>query len=106
MGSWEFLAFVGLWIGAAILALDTGLKQAPNLRRFVAFTEAPLWGFAPFILLTLSGLIFLARAINPGDGIPTNAVASPPITQTKVKVLTLRLFGMKWRLPPARLNRS
>jgi|GEM_PF-5030765 hypothetical protein len=66
-GPWEAAAYGGLWISAAVLAADVGLRMAPNVHlRFPflrKFQDTALWGFAPLVLLTIAGGIFLMDAL-------------------------------------------
>jgi hypothetical protein len=67
MPKWDalgWIAYTGLWIAALMLAVDTGLRAYPELsKRMPAFLTGELWGFLPFALLTVSGVIFLARSL-------------------------------------------
>jgi hypothetical protein len=63
VGPWDLVAFGGLYIGAFILAADTGLRMAPEITKKAGLLSkvlaSPIWGFAPFVLLTISGIIFI-----------------------------------------------
>lgn len=56
----DWLAIAGLWVATAVLAIKTG--DLPLVTGAPAFFSAAWWGYVPFALATLSGLVLLARA--------------------------------------------
>ena len=63
--SWAWLAYILIWVAAVISATDVGLKMAPELGESAKIiVSTKLWGFAPLVLLTVSGLIFLAHSFD------------------------------------------
>jgi hypothetical protein len=111
-GPWEVLAYGALWIGGFMLAVDVGLRMAPNIRvKFPALEkiqESGIWGFTPLILLTLAGGIFLAEAAgwisarNPAAPPPEAAVPpeAHPILSSNIwsylPLALLTLVGIIW----------
>src|SRR5580698_8270928 len=71
----EWVAFAALFVGAIILAVDTGAKQTTGSVRefFSGFIEKPIWGFLPLGLLLLATLIMGARALGWIDHAPPTA---------------------------------
>src|SRR5438046_6834540 len=65
MGKWDFwgwLTYSCVFVAAVILALDTGLKGSATMAD-LPFLHSTPWDFAPLVLMTVSGLLLLARAL-------------------------------------------
>jgi hypothetical protein len=63
-GFWDRLAYATLWIAAVIVAADTALKGSQRLApHFDWLLENRLWSYAPLILMTLSGVVFLGKQL-------------------------------------------
>jgi hypothetical protein len=60
-GFWEWLAYATIFVGALVLAADTGAKLSPELQEYLGFMRAAAWGFAPLILLIAGAIILIAR---------------------------------------------
>jgi hypothetical protein len=62
---WEWLAYSCVAVTAIILAADTGLRMAPDLKkRFAPLLESPWWGFTPLVAMTVGAILFLLREAN------------------------------------------
>jgi hypothetical protein len=71
--AWDWLAVVGLWLGAALLAIrETAL---PLMSGAPAFFASGIWNFIPLALLTMALGIFIYRQLNP-TSVP--AASLPP----------------------------
>src|SRR5581483_9843281 len=77
---WEWIAYAGLYVGAVILAIDTGFKLSPDLTA-PAFLHSPWWGFAPAVLITFSTGVLLLREFgySPKDRKPMAVPALEPL---------------------------
>jgi hypothetical protein len=62
---WEWLGFAVLWVAAIILAIDQGLRMAPDTRQKLGltFTDRPVWAFAPLVLLLIATAILVGNEI-------------------------------------------
>lgn len=71
-GFWDWLAYVALWVTAVIEAAEVALSRAHKIRRQLpALLKHPNWSLVPLGLLTLSGVVFLARlTVVPFQGEP------------------------------------
>jgi len=58
---WELVGYSTLWVSAIIIAIDGGLKMAPQvanqLPRSLSFLNRPAWAFAPFAFLVIGTII-------------------------------------------------
>ena len=64
---WDWIAYSCIFVGAAILAADTGVKVSPELAGHIpAFVGGSLWGFAPLILLVVATVILFVRNLTSG----------------------------------------
>src|SRR4051812_30230418 len=91
---WEWLAYACLFLGAMILAADTGIRLAPELGTLLPFIHGPLWGFAPLAFLLLATIIMLARefvfvgSLRTGhspDTTPSPPHAAPGISTEQIR---------------------
>lgn len=59
---WEWLAYVCLFVGAVIIAADTGIRISPDLSGYLPnFFHGPIWGFAPLILVLIATGVLVSR---------------------------------------------
>jgi hypothetical protein len=76
---WEWVAYACLFVAAVIVATDAGIKNAPTLSPHLPdWMGGEYWSFAPLLLLTLSGIIFLAKVIRvrlAGAGVQSTEAA-------------------------------
>ena|SRR5215471_14986125 len=61
-GFWEWLAYGTMFVGALILAADTGVKLHPELQEYFWFMHSAAWGFAPLILLVAGAIVLIGRS--------------------------------------------
>lgn len=61
--SLDWLGIASLWIGALILAIKTG--DVPLIEGAPGFLASSAWGYVPFALVSMSGALFLYRALAP-----------------------------------------
>ncbi len=62
---WNIVAYVGLFVAALMLAMDTAIKQSKELtEKSPTFVRGKLWGFLPLSLIVLAGFIWIVKAIN------------------------------------------
>jgi hypothetical protein len=85
-GFWEWLAYGGIAIDAAMLALDQGIRRSSTPPEG-SITQSSIWAFTPFALILLSAAIFLFRLLSPPipetkrpetAGAPVPALSQPP----------------------------
>jgi hypothetical protein len=61
---WDWLAYGVLFIAAAIIAADTGLKLSPELaHQLPLFLESAWWGFSPLGLFVIGTIVLILRAL-------------------------------------------
>ncbi|HZR61367.1 MAG TPA: hypothetical protein VFA80_10515 [Xanthobacteraceae bacterium] len=61
-GFWEWVAYAVLFVAALILAMDQGLKMAPDLASAAkGLLGSPAWAFSPLILVLLATGILFSR---------------------------------------------
>jgi len=70
----DWLGVFGLWLGALIMAIKTG--DIPLIHGFPSLFVSPLWGYVPFGLVTLYGVVALMRA-------RAEPVTKPPYQETR-----------------------
>ncbi len=81
-GMWDWIAYSGLWIAAAIIAINGALAAAPTLRRRTpGWLRSNRWSFVPITLLALSLLAFYLSSNPPIVGgvmyMPTWGLTGP-----------------------------
>jgi hypothetical protein len=62
---WEWVAYACLFVGALILAAETGFRISPDFLASVKpqFVQNPIWRFAPLGLIVTGSLVLIASAI-------------------------------------------
>jgi len=58
---WEWLAYGSMFVGALLIAADTGVRLSPELQKYSGFMHSAWWGFAPLILFVSATVILIAR---------------------------------------------
>jgi hypothetical protein len=109
---WDYVAYTGVYIGAAILAVEAWLQNAPRLRAQVTgIVDGWLWGITPILLLSASGAIWLAqrfgwikapastRSAEPHDS------AAPPAKGATGKWMEVEIDGRRARARPVPAQR-
>lgn len=95
---WEWVAYAILFIGAVILAADTGLRQSPEIMKMIpTFISSVAWGFAPLVtvllatgILLANGLGWIGRHPNATNGSVAHTVPDQKFIKTALK---LQFFG-------------
>jgi hypothetical protein len=106
---WEWLAYACLFLGAMILAADTGIRLAPELGNLLPFIHGPAWGFAPLAFLLLATVILLAREFDllgatqrtahSADIAPSPPSAAPGISTEQIRRAAMGPNVKKWMTP-------
>jgi hypothetical protein len=79
---WEWIAYGALWMGALIVASETGFKTEPEvMARMPEFIHSAVWGFAPLVLVVLATVILLLRQFGWLKG--TQVPAAPSYSNKK-----------------------
>lgn len=102
-GFWERLGCSSLWIGAILLALETGLSQAPSVRdKLPAFVGSRRWGFAPIVLIAISAVAFaVGWGLLAGPTIDVEAKPQLPWLQTPKERPTYKNWAIRPSLRPS-----
>ena len=59
---WEWVAYAALFIAAAIVAADTGIRLAPDLELHMpSFLHSGWWGIAPLALVLLATALLVGK---------------------------------------------
>jgi len=59
---WEWVAYGAFFVGAMMLAMETGVRISPDLAEHVPeFIHSAWWGFAPLVLVVFATIILLLR---------------------------------------------
>lgn len=59
---WDWVGYSALFVAALMLALDTAFRQDTNLQSLrPAWTLGRAWGFTPFLLLLIAGLLAVLK---------------------------------------------
>jgi len=59
---WDWLAYGAMFVGALIIAADTGVRLSPELQKYFGFMHSAWWGFAPLILIVAGTVILISRS--------------------------------------------
>jgi hypothetical protein len=101
-GFWEWVAYGCLFVGALIMAAETGFKTEPEVMNHLPdFFRSSLWGFSPAALVICATIIPVVREFiyrNPyalsSATIPRGAQAVAPISERDSLPATLSIeFG-------------
>lgn len=73
---WEWVGYSTLWVSAIIVAMDGGLKMAPQLAsglpRPFSFLRSPVWAFAPLAFLMIGTVSLIIHDFVP-NGVGNSA---------------------------------
>jgi hypothetical protein len=59
---WDILAYTSVLIASLMLAIDIGIRRSREPAEMPPLFLSNFWGFAPLILMTLAGVVWIVRA--------------------------------------------